>query len=182
MQRRNSSIARKTENGKSTALLPDDDFVIAGARQYSELLESADQKAIEIILRIWEANRVQMAALTRAIDALNLPFSISGARLTVLRTIYCAPEQCLPLHQICKSTGLSAAMVGHLVDGLVKDELLERLPSDQDRRVNLARLTPRGAETFHTVLPVMSERMTEACAQLSEDDKDAILQLLQRLS
>ena len=182
MQRRNGSIARKSSISKSTALLPDDDFVIAGARQYSELLESADQKAIEIILRIWEANRVQMAALTRAIDSLNLPFSISGARLTVLRTIYCAPDQCLPLHQIGKSTGLSAAMVGHLVDGLVKDGLVDRLPSELDRRVNLARLTDKGRETFHTVLPVMSRRMTEACAQFDDTDKDDLLHLLQRLS
>ncbi|HEX5371082.1 MAG TPA: MarR family transcriptional regulator, partial [Dehalococcoidia bacterium] len=62
------------------------------------------------------------------------------------------------------------------------DGLVERMQSELDRRVNLARLTEKGAETFHTVLPVMSQRMTDACASFSDDDKDRILRLLQLLS
>jgi MarR family 2-MHQ and catechol resistance regulon transcriptional repressor len=72
-------------------------------------------------------------------------------------------------------------MVTNLVDGLERGGLVQRVGSPDDRRVSIARLTEKGEETFNTVLPIMSERMTEACAGFTDEEKDLLLQLLQRL-
>jgi DNA-binding MarR family transcriptional regulator len=47
--------------------------------------------------------------------------------------------------------------------------------------VSIAHLTPEGEETFLKVLPVLSQRMTDAFAGFTEDEKDILLRLLQRL-
>jgi DNA-binding MarR family transcriptional regulator len=155
--------------------------VTEGARQYADLLDSADPLAIEIILGLWQASHTQMVANGRAIDALNLSVSVSGARLTVLRTLFFAPEKAMSLSEISRTTGISPTMVTNLVDGLAKGGLVRRAGSLVDRRVSIAHLTRDGEKTFHKVLPVMSARMTQACDQFTKEEKQLLLGLLQRL-
>ncbi|HWO73670.1 MAG TPA: MarR family transcriptional regulator [Dehalococcoidia bacterium] len=157
------------------------EWVAEGVRQYMALLESADPLAIAVQMALWQANHAQFLANTRAIDALNLPVSITGTRLAVMRILYCAPDRQLPLNLIAKSAGISPTMVTNLVDSLARAGLVRRIGSSSDRRVSLAKLTPEGEETFRKVLPVMSERMTAACAAFSDDEKRQLLSLLQRL-
>jgi DNA-binding MarR family transcriptional regulator len=156
-------------------------WVADGVRQYAELLESTDPLAIAVQLALWQANHAQFLANTRAIDALGLSVSITGSRLAVMRTLFCAPEKRLPLNEISKQAGISPTMVTNLIDGLAKGGMVRRVGSDSDRRVSIAILTPEGEETFHKVLPVMSERMISACAGFSDEEKRQLLGYLQRL-
>jgi DNA-binding MarR family transcriptional regulator len=159
-----------------------DDAVTQGVRQYTQLLDSADPKAIAIYLALWNASHKQALANSRVIDSLGLPVSVSGSKLTVLRTLFFAPGKELPLNEISKTTGMSPAMVTHLIEGLSKGGLVRRTGSPTDRRVTIAQITDEGEEAFHAVLPVISRRMTEACAHFSEDEKSELLRLLQTLS
>ena len=141
-----------------------------------------DPQAIAIFLALWKASHKQVLANTRAIDALGLPVSVSGSRLTVLRTLYFAPDKEMALNEISKATDMSPAMVTHLIEGLSRGGLVRRAGSPTDRRVTIAQLTPEGEEAFNTVLPVISRRLTEACAHLSEQEKSELLRLLQTLA
>jgi DNA-binding MarR family transcriptional regulator len=47
--------------------------------------------------------------------------------------------------------------------------------------VSIAHLTEQGEATFLRVLPVLSQRMTDACADFTEEEKDTLLRLLERL-
>jgi DNA-binding MarR family transcriptional regulator len=58
---------------------------------------------------------------------------------------------------------------------------VRRVGSTSDRRVSIAILTREGEDTFNEVLPVMSARMTEACSAFSDEEKQLLLSLLQRL-
>jgi DNA-binding MarR family transcriptional regulator len=173
--------SRRVKEQETREERPVDDYVSQGVRQYTQLLESADPKAIAIYLALWQASHVQALANARAIDSLDLPVSVSGTRLTVLRTLYFAPGRQLALKDISQTTGISPAMVTHLIDGLSRGGLVRLAGSPDDRRVKLAVLTPAGEDAFETVLPVIDRRMTEACAGWSEDEKDQLLALLQRL-
>jgi DNA-binding MarR family transcriptional regulator len=157
------------------------DAVLEGAKQYAAMLESADSASIAIILTLWEANHVQMLANHRAMDALGLPVSLSGTRLTILRTLYFAPERKMALSGIAKVTGTNLTVVSNLVDALKKGGLVQRVGSKLDRRVSIAQLTPEGEVAFHRILPVISARMAEACNQFTEEEKTLFLSLLQRL-
>jgi DNA-binding MarR family transcriptional regulator len=156
-------------------------WVADGVRQYTGLLDSAGPLAIAVQLALWQANHAQFLANSRVIDALGLPVSITGSRLAVMRTLYCAPDKRLALSLISKQAGISPTMVTNLIDGLAKGGLVRRIGSANDRRVSIAILTKEGEETFHRVLPVMSERMTEACAAFTAEEKQQLLSLLQRL-
>lgn len=175
--------ATKASDGAADRSAYDDPnrWVADGVRQYSELLDSADPAAIAVQLALWQANHAQFLANSRAIDALGLPVSITGSRLAVMRTLYCAPGKQLALSAISKAAGISPTMVTNLVDGLAKGGLVRRVGSPSDRRVSLAILTEEGEETFNKVLPVMSARMTEACAEFTDEEKRQLLSLLQRL-
>lgn len=157
------------------------DWVADGVRQYIELLDSADPLAIAVQLMLWQAHHEQLLANTRAIDALNLPVSITGSRLAIMRALYCAPEKRMALSALSRAVGVTPSMVTNLVEALAKGGMVRRVGSDSDRRVSIAELTPEGEETFHKVLPIMSERMTEACTGFAEDEKRLLLNLLQRL-
>jgi DNA-binding MarR family transcriptional regulator len=159
----------------------DADAVLEGAKQYSTLLESADSLAIAIVLTLWEANHVQMLANHRAFDSIGLPVSLSGTRLTILRTLYFAPEKRMALSAISKATNTNLTIVSNLVSALQRGGLVRRTGSPHDRRVSLAELTPEGEKAFRRILPVMSERMTEACAGFTEEEKVQFLAYLQRL-
>ena len=80
------------------------DAVQEGVKQYAALLDPADSLSIAIVLTLWEANHVQMLANHRAFDSLGLPVSVTGTRLTILRTLYFAPEKKMALSAISKAT------------------------------------------------------------------------------
>jgi MarR family 2-MHQ and catechol resistance regulon transcriptional repressor len=157
------------------------DAILEGVKQYAAMLESADSQSIAIILTLWQANHVQMLANHRAFDSLGLPVSLTGTRLTILRTLYFAPERTMSLSAIAKATGTNLTVVSNLIDALKKGGLVHRTGSKLDRRVSIAQLTPEGEEAFHRILPVMSSRMADACNQFSEDEKAQFLSFLQRL-
>jgi len=169
------------EEQAEATTVPIEDAIVEGAKQYTEILASADSTAIAIILTLWEANHVQMLANHRAMDSIGLPVSIAGTRLTILRTLYFAPERKMALSAIAKTTKTNLTVVSNMVDALKRGGLVERMGSKLDRRVSIAHLTPAGEEAFLKILPVLSARMTEACSQYTEEEKQQFLCFLQRL-
>jgi DNA-binding MarR family transcriptional regulator len=155
--------------------------VMAGVHQYAELLDSPDSISIAIMLTLWQAQHVQSVANLRAFDALSLPTTLNGSRLTVLRTLYFATKKCMSMGAISKSTGISPTMVTNLVDGLGRGGLVKRVGSSEDRRVSLVHLTQAGEEAFRRILPVMSARMQDACKKFTVEEKVQLLALLQKL-
>lgn len=175
-----TSETRNTVRGNQEDLAPTE-WVEEGVRQYTEILDTSDPKAIAVQLALWQANHAQFVANSRAIDALNLPTSVTGSRLAVLRTLYFAPDKAMALSGISKAANISPTMVTNLVDALARAGYVRRAGSPDDRRVSIAHLTPQGEEAFLHVLPVLSQRMTDACAGFTDEEKDLLLQLLQRL-
>jgi DNA-binding MarR family transcriptional regulator len=159
----------------------DHDPVSVAARQYEQVLGTADLGAIEVILGLIRAQHAQSVMIGRRFDALNVGVSISGARFTVLRTLYFAPDKRLAQNEISRVLGVSRTNVTNLIDGLERDGLVRRVNSPVDRRVSYAQLTDEGEAMFHRVLPVMSEHMAEACAQFSEAEKQQFKSFLFRL-
>jgi DNA-binding MarR family transcriptional regulator len=157
------------------------DAILEGVEQYSALLDSDDSLSIAIILTLWEANYVQMLANHRAFDAIGLPISLSGARLTILRTLYFAQDRRMSLSAMGKKTDKNLTVVSNLVDALERGGLVRRVGSSDDRRVSIAELTPAGEEAFRRILPVMSARMSAACKDFTEPEKRLFLEFLQRL-
>jgi DNA-binding MarR family transcriptional regulator len=152
-----------------------------GVEQYTELLDSSDPDAIAIALSIWEINGAQRLANERAFERLNLPVSVAGSRISVLRTLYFAPERRLSLGTLSRDTGLTLSWIISLVKALGDGGLVQRVGSPQDRRVSIVCLTSAGEEAFRSILPAMAQAMSETCKRLSKEEKHQLLNLLHRL-
>ena len=156
------------------------DAVLAGARQYAELLDSADSISIAIMLTLWQAQHVQTVAKLRLFDTLNLPTTLNSSRLTILRTLYFTRGKCMSMGAISKATGVSPTMVTNLVDGLARGGLVQRTGSSEDRRVSLVTITEAGEDAFRRILPTMSAQMQDACKRFTDEEKVQLLGLLQK--
>jgi MarR family 2-MHQ and catechol resistance regulon transcriptional repressor len=155
--------------------------VSEAVQQYTQVLKSADPKALAVYMALWKASQAQFLANSRAIDALDLPVTVSGSRLAVLRVLYFSPGRELPLAELAKKSGMSMALISHLVGRLFKEHLVGKSGSSNDRRVTFASLTPAGEEAFLEVLPVLAQRMTDACKDFTDAEKDDLIELLQKL-
>jgi DNA-binding MarR family transcriptional regulator len=90
------------------------------------------------------------------------------------------PDRPMPMGELAQALACDASNVTGLVDRLESRGLLQRTPSDADRRVKVLRLTPLGAR----VRAALIERMTSTpptLGKLSEADQRALARILRRL-
>src|SRR3990172_7637601 len=114
------------------------------ALSYQKALAWADVDAIEINLSLLRTYRVLTAAVGHEIGSIGLSHIMSGARFTLLRTLYFAKDTPLPQNEISRRMGVSRTNITNLIDGLERDGLVTRVTSASDRRVSYAQLTPEG--------------------------------------
>ncbi len=68
-----------------------------------------------------------------------------------------------------------------ILDNLEKDGLVERVRSDEDRRVVNVQLTASGQSTFKRIFPKHAKRVTELAAVLTEEEQSQLSNLLKKL-
>ena len=150
------------------------------AQRYKRELPWADEEAILVTLGIIRARRVMVAATPRYLESLNLGVSLSGARVTLLLTLYFAHDRRLAQNRISREMEVSRTNITNLIDGLVKDDLVTRVTSPVDRRVSYAQLTPHGEELCARLLPSMAQMMMDVCSNFSDEEKRTLHELLFR--
>lgn len=133
----------------------------ATARRYQEELSWADPESIETTLALVRLQRMHRLAAGRQIEAMELPVSLTGARFTLLLTLYFARDNLLAQNEISRELSVSRTNITNLIDGLERDGLVERVPNPADRRVSYAKLTEDGKKACLTVLPEMTRLMLD---------------------
>lgn len=83
---------------------------------------------------------------------------------------------------LSRALGLPASRMVGLLDGLQGDGLIERAPDPGDRRTHRVRLTDRGRRTVDRLQAEASALDESMIADLSEDDRDRLRELLSRVS
>lgn len=122
---------------------------------------------------------VQFSFTQRAsLPAVAAELELSPAQCHLLNLI--EPGRPIPMGQLAGALSCDASNVTGLVDRLESRGLIQRRPSDDDRRVKVLSLTPLGARLRAALL----ERMTAPPAnleRLSADEQRALVRLLRRL-
>jgi MarR family 2-MHQ and catechol resistance regulon transcriptional repressor len=108
-------------------------------------------------------------------------FGITGRRFTVLRLLYLAEGKRMSMGTIAANLDIGTNNTTQLIDGLVKDGLVERLTAPEDKRVIYAVLSDEGARLFAYVFPMNAERIRQTWAPLSVKEKQVLIHLLARL-
>jgi DNA-binding MarR family transcriptional regulator len=151
------------------------------AQRYQEELAGADVDAIEAHLALIRAHRMHRTAAGRHIESLGLDVSMTGARFTLLLTLYFSRDNLLAQNEISKELSVSRTNITNLIDGLERDGLVERVPNPADRRVSYARLTSSGESLVVSLLPEMTTLMEDATRGFSKDEKVMFKDFLYRV-
>jgi DNA-binding MarR family transcriptional regulator len=140
------------------------------ALRYNQELEWADVDAIEVDLAFIRASRMHRLAAGRMMDSLELDVSMTGARFTLLLTLYFARDNLLAQNEISRELSVSRTNITNLIDGLERDGLVSRVPNPADRRVSYAQLTKAGEELCMEVLPELTRTMLDEMKGFSKEE------------
>jgi DNA-binding MarR family transcriptional regulator len=106
---------------------------------------------------------------------------ISGRRFPLLRLLYLAERHRLKMGTIAANLGIGTNNTTQLIDGMVRDGLVRRMTDPDDKRVIYAVLTPHGEALFADVFPRNANRVRDAWAPLSDEEKNLLVHLLARV-
>ena len=172
-----NAVRTAEEDGQSIA----EDVLRASALRYQEELPGSDADAIEVLLALLRSVRVHRTAVTRQLEALELEAGMTGARYTLLMTLYFSRENLLAQNEISRELNVSRTNITNLIDGLERDGLVERVPNPSDRRVSYAQLTDRGRALCVKLMPTMAQLMEDATRDFSPDERAQFKAFLYRV-
>ena len=88
-------------------------------------------------------------------------------------------EDGISQQELCKSTFRDKPSITRLVDNLEKLKLVKRIPSKQDRRINLIYLTAESKKLQDTTMNMAEETLNEALIGVPPDRIEVCKQVLQ---
>ena len=102
-------------------------------------------------------------------------------RERILMVVLDAGDEGLRQKDIAERLGLNAPAITEQIDRLEAEHYLERCANPNDRRSTLVKLTEKGRARAYEVADERRERAAEFCAMLTEEEKDTLISLLDKL-
>ena len=84
------------------------------------------------------------------------------------------------LQELTRRVARDKSQMTRSIRSLEAKGLVERRPSSDDARVTLVRLTPEGEAVVKTLQTVVAETINEILAPISQDEKNAFKNMLER--
>jgi MarR family 2-MHQ and catechol resistance regulon transcriptional repressor len=106
---------------------------------------------------------------------------LTRARYNVLRILYKAEGRRLLMNEIGQGLHVSPTNITKLIDGLVDDDMVQRVNHPHDKRMTWAELTPRGIKMFEELLPQVRKHTARLWSGLSEDEQRQLSHLLAKV-
>lgn len=105
-------------------------------------------------------------------------YGITVPQLVVLRQIYCDPKT---IGQISKAVDLSYSTVSGIIDRLEREQLVERVRDEKDRRVVWIRKTEKISELYEKVDLFSEDFYHRILHGFSDEDLDGIIHSMETL-
>jgi DNA-binding MarR family transcriptional regulator len=83
--------------------------------------------------------------------------------------------------ELCNRTFRDKPSITRLVDNLEKLQLVKRVPSESDRRINLVYLTKQGLKLEEQSMVLAEETLNEALTGISENNVNLCKEILQKV-
>ncbi len=140
-------------------------------RQYGKRAERA--------LGLW-VKLARAAATMARLTAMDIrTYGLTAPQFSTLETLgHLGP---LALGELCQKQLVSGGNMTVVVDNLERDGLVERIPSPNDRRVIVVRLTAKGKKLFDKIFPQHARYVTELVSVLTDEERDRLAALLKKL-
>ena len=153
------------------------DIKIADIADRESGLARGDKLELRVWLRLLTCSNL---IETRVRAGLRESFGVTLPRFDVLAQLDRAPDG-LSMGELSDRLMVSNGNVTGLVDRLVGEGLVARLPSPADRRQNRVKLTPAGKRAFDAMTPAHERWVDDLLAGLSRAEMAPLLELLAKL-
>ncbi len=131
----------------------------------------------EAILNLFIASNY----LRSKVDSICGKYSITQAQFNVLRILRGAYPNGYPRGEIIGRMVEPSPDVTRLIDRLIKEGLVERYNSDEDRRLSLARITKEGINLLKKINPEVDKFITDYSSVLTKNQKVILSNICERL-
>ena len=106
---------------------------------------------------------------------------LSVERFTLLRHLYRLPDHQMQMTDIGRALGVSPTSITKLVNRLVEQNLVERIPHATDKRRAWVKITAKGIALLEQNLPSARQSTRERWRGLTPDEKRTLSHLLTKL-
>ncbi|MBU3698856.1 MAG: MarR family transcriptional regulator [Candidatus Kapabacteria bacterium] len=131
---------------------------------------SAQQEAMLSILTCADA-------LNRRMEEVIAPYGITGPQYNVLRILRGVHPEGHPRHEITSRMIQQAPDVTRLIDRLIKQGLVVRGKSNEDKRLSLTFITDKGLDLLASIAPTLQQFERHLRNTLSQSDAAALARL-----
>lgn len=118
-------------------------------------------------------------SMKRAMGAVFAQAGLTGAQFHTLVRI---PDQGIPVTRLAARAWADPGNASGVVDRLERDGLVERQPAAHDRRVVLVHVTPAGRARMDRLWPQYVDGIHRIMEPLSDEDRERLNELLDRLA
>lgn len=119
--------------------------------------------------------------LRSKLDTICSNFKITLPQFNVLRILKGAHPDGYPRGEIIRRMVEPAPDVTRLIDRLIKEGLVERYDSKEDRRLSLARITKKGIALLTKINPEIDKFLLDYSSMLTKAEKEILSNLLEKL-
>ncbi len=151
--------------------------------KYQALFAEAERQQVSDLdsLRLCFQAMSLAALIEREGAALLAPHDLSEGRFVLLSLLEPHKEG-LPPHVLADQAGVARATITGLVDGMVRDGMVERHGNPEDRRSNLVRITRKGRQLARKVFAQQSRWYAGLFESLSTNERRQLGKTLAKLS
>jgi len=108
-------------------------------------------------------------------------FNITLSQFNVLRILKGAHPAGYPRHEIIRRMVEPAPDVTRLIDRLIKEGLVERYDTQEDRRLSLARITKKGVNLLSKINPEIDKFIFSYSSTLTKSEKEMLSIICEKL-
>ena len=119
--------------------------------------------------------------LRSKLDTICSDFKITIAQFNVLRILKGAHPDGYPRHEIIRRMVEPSPDVTRLIDRLIKEGLVERYNTKEDRRLSLARITKKGIALLTKINPEIDKFLLDYSSMLTKSEKEILPSILEKL-
>ena len=140
-------------------------------------MSTLDQRANQLASMLLRFRQMQNQATAAFLDSLG---NLNMQELNVLNCI--GDRENSIMSDIAKQVSLSLSSISVIVDKLVKLNLVNRIRSEEDRRIVYASLTPEGKKIYQIQIDHLNELLKYSLEQLAEEEQKKLIQIIQKLT
>ena len=140
--------------------------------------EGKDRMNEEVIYNIARAYTIIDNFISKFLETYNL----SPAKFNILLMVkHVGKDEGIPQQEISKLLLVTTSNMTRMIDKLEKDEYVERLHQEGDRRVNLIKITKKGSDLLNAIWPHYKEKIDNLVeSTFSKGEKNQLNKTLEK--